>query len=144
MNIPDEIYNYAKKKGIGYYCTGGNCDFIYTEIGRTEYKLAVPEDTGWCPDSIDDKCVVCVENQHNVWHGEATKEFPNCREAIDWMAKMKDQNLMEQASDLIDSLIDEYEDRMENREREGEAPDHEEWRLLVAIIKNREKDTESI
>ena len=144
MNIPDEIYEYAKKNGIDWTPTGGGCDFIYTEIDRTELKLADPEDTGWCPDSIDDKCVVCVENQNNAWHGEVTKEFSNCRDAIDWMAKVKSQNLIDQASDLIDSLVNEYEDRMENRERDGEEPDHEEWRLLVGIIKNREKEGESI
>lgn len=144
MTIPDEIYEYAKKKGIGHYCTGGGCDFIHTQVERTELRLADSEDTGACPDSIDDKCVVCVENEFNAWHGNTTKEFSNCRDAIDWMAKAKSQNFIDQASDLIDSLIDEYEDRMENRERDGEDPDHEEWRLLVGIIKNREKDIESI
>lgn len=87
MNIPDEIYEYAKKHGIDWTPTGGGCDFIIRTIGRTELKLADPEDTGWCPDSIDDECVVCIENKANM--SKEVKKFPNCREAIKWMAKAK-------------------------------------------------------
>jgi len=86
MNIPNEIYEYAQKYGIDWTPTGGGCDFITRTIGETELKLADHEDTGWCPDSIDDECVVCIESKGN-WNGEKVKKFPNCRDAIDWMAK---------------------------------------------------------
>ena len=137
MNIPDEIYEYAKKHGIDWTPTGGGCDFIIRTIGRTELKLADPEDTGWCPDSIDDECVVCIFDTELNWNGETAKMFPNCRDAIDWMAKCGD--LVADANSLLDSLIKEYEDRMENRERDGEEVDNVDWKLLCGIIHDKEK-----
>ena len=90
MNIPNEIYEYAQKYGIDWTSTGGGCDFIIRTIGQTELKLADPKDTGWCPDSIDNEGVVCIESKGN-WNGEKVKKFPNCRDAIDWMAKQHEQ-----------------------------------------------------
>ena len=90
MNIPNEIYEYAQKYGIDWTSTGGGCDFIIRTIGQTELKLADPKDTGWCPDSIDNECVVCIESKGN-WNGEKVKKFPNCRDAIKWMAKQNEQ-----------------------------------------------------
>ena len=55
MNIPNEIYEYAQKYGIDWTSTGGGCDFITRTIGDTELKLADPDDTGWCPESIDNE-----------------------------------------------------------------------------------------
>jgi hypothetical protein len=86
MNIPNEIYEYAQKYGIDWTSTGGGCDFITRTISKTELKLADPEDPGWCPDSIDDECVVCIKTEKN-WSGEnEVKKFSNCRDAIKWMA----------------------------------------------------------
>jgi len=53
------------------------------------------------------------------------------------MAKCGD--LVADANGLLDSLVQEYEDRMENRERDGEEVDNEDWKLLCCIIQDKEK-----
>ena len=88
MNIPKEIYEYAQKYGIDWTSTGGGCDFITRTIGSTELKLTDPKDLGWCPDSIDDECVVCIVTAITL-EDTNPRKFPNCRDAIKWMANAR-------------------------------------------------------
>ena len=71
------------------------------------------------------------------WHGTTVKKFKNCKDAMEWMAQCED--LVSRAEGLVSDLLNEYETRMEEREKDGEDPDCEDWKLLIGICGDKEK-----
>ena len=137
MNISNEIYEFAKLHGLGWMATGGGTDFIHRVIGRTELTLGDDPHNSFSPDNLEDKCLVNIYDTELSWHGTTVKKFKNCKDAMEWMAQCDD--LVTRAEGLVSDLLNEYETRMEERERDGEDPDSDDWKLLIGICGDKEK-----
>ena len=85
-NIPVEVMDYAKAKGLTAIMTGGGCDYVCLYINNG--KQAVVSDRGDCssPETLDSPCNIGIYDSDDWSEGWIHFEVETCRQAIDMLA----------------------------------------------------------
>ena len=112
MNIPENIWKQAKKRGLDYIATGGGCDYIWLGVGKAKPDKAFPfgkfresrgsdqhgvdlvlgltEDIAWCPESMKEPATVSIYINDPEWQHGTFIDFKTTAAAMDFMASATD------------------------------------------------------
>ena len=95
MNISDEVWKAAAKRGLDWVGTGGGCDYIFRRV-KTEHhdcELTLNKD-GVSPQTLEEDCEVGVAF-HTSGYVSVALGFPTVTAALDFMAGVKTLYFME-------------------------------------------------
>lgn len=89
MNISQEVWAEAQKRGLDWVCTGGGCDYIHRLIKTEHYNCELTLSRhGESPKKLDEECEVGVA-LHTSGYLSIGMTFNNVLDALDFMQKTK-------------------------------------------------------